>query len=79
MMLPYELRRKRWEMETRIKEELRNPNFLDMYTRKPLREVMVVLYPHVTIENRVGRAFMGRFKVRMYKHLKGYAILKCWK
>lgn len=79
MMLPYELRRQQWEMEIRIREELRNPNFLDMYTRKTLREVMVILFPHVDIENKVGRAFMGMSKARMYRHLKGYAILKRWK
>lgn len=79
MMIPVELQYKQWEMERRIREELKNPNFLNMYTRKTLQEVMVILFPHVAITNSAGRAFMGMSKARMYRHLKGYAILKGWK
>ncbi len=76
--IPYELRSKQWAMQRRIKEELKNPNFLDMYTRKTLREVMVTLFPYETMMNRANRAFMGMTKARMYRHLLGYAILRRW-
>lgn len=76
--ISWELRSKQWKMQRRIKEELKDPNFCDKYTRKTLREVMVVLFPYETMCNRAGRAFMGMTKNRMYRHLKGYAILKGW-
>lgn len=66
-----------WRMEDRIREELKNPNFLDGYTRKTLREVMIVLYPHVAKSNRM--AFMDMTKNRMYRHLLSRAVLKRWK
>lgn len=76
--ISYELRSKQWEMQRKIKEELKNPCFLDMYTRKTLREVMVTLFPYESMVNRANRAFMGMTKARMYRHLLGYAILKGW-
>lgn len=76
--IPYELRSKQWKMQRKIKEELKNPCFLDMYTRKTLREVMVALFPYETMMNRANRAFAGMTKARMYRHLLGYAILKGW-
>lgn len=79
MDISYEVLSKQWDIERRIKEELKNPNFLNMYTRETLREVMRDLFPHVTITNCAGRAFMGMTKARMYRHLLGYAILKGWK
>lgn len=77
--IPYEIRSKQWAMQIQIKEELNNPNFLDMYTRKTLREVMTTLFPYETMINEANRAFMGMTKARMYRHLLGYAILKKWK
>ncbi len=77
--IPYELRSKQWKMQRKIKEELKNPLFLDMYTRKTLREVMVALFPYETMMNRANRAFTGMTKARMYRHLLGYAILKGWR
>lgn len=76
--IPYEIRSKQWDMQRKIKEELKNPNFLDTYTRKTLREVMVVLFPYETMMNQANRAFMGMTKARMYRHLLGYAILRGW-
>lgn len=55
-------------MQKQIKEEIKNPDFLDMYTRKTLREVMVALFPYETMMN----------KARMYRHLSEYAILRRW-
>lgn len=60
-----------WRM---VREDLKSPDFLDMYTRKTLRKIMLVLYPYVAETN--PRAFMGMSKIRMYRHLLGYAILK---
>lgn len=77
--IPYELRSKQWKMQRKIKEELKNPLFLDMYTRKTLREVMVALFPYENMMNRANRAFTGMTKARMYRHLLGYAILKGWR
>lgn len=77
--IPYELRSKQWKMQRKIKEELKPPLFLDMYTRKTLREVMVALFPYETMMNRANRAFTGMTKARMYRHLLGYAILKGWR
>ena len=77
-VITYENRSKQWKMQRQIKEELKDPNFLDNYTRKTLREVMRTLFPHVTMTNQADRAFMGMTKMRMYKHLMGYAILKGW-
>lgn len=77
--IPYEIRSKQRAMQIQIKEELNNPNFLDMYTRKTLREVMTTLFPYETMINEANRAFMGMTKARMYRHLLGYAILKKWK
>lgn len=77
--ISYEIRGKQWAMQRRIKEELKNPNFLDNYTRKTLSEVMVTLFPYESTMNRAGRAFKGMTKARMYRHLLGYAILKGWK
>ena len=77
--ISYELRSKQWAMQRRIKEELKDPNFLNNYTRKTLREVMVILFPYETMVNSAGRAFIGMTKARMYRHLQGYAILKGWK
>lgn len=76
--IPYDIRFKQWDMEKKMKKELKNPNFLNMYTRKTLREVMVTLFPYETMMNRNGRAFCGMTKARMYRHLLGYAILKGW-
>jgi hypothetical protein len=66
-------------MQEKIKRELFNPNFLDLYTRKTLCEVMRTLFPYETMINEADRAFMGMTKQRMYRHLLGYAILKGWK
>lgn len=79
LFIPYELRSKQWKMQRKIKEELKNPLFLDMYTRKTLREVMVALFPYETMMNRANRAFTSMTKARMYRHLLGYAILKGWR
>lgn len=66
---------KQWDMENRIREELRNPNFLKNYTRKSLREVMLGLYP----EHRNNKyAFRSMTKNRMYRHILATAILKKW-
>lgn len=73
-----DLRMKQWDMERKIKEELKNPDFYNMYTRKTLREVMVALFPYETLCNYENRAFISMKKMRMYKHLQGYAILKGW-
>ena len=61
------------------KRRIEEPLFLDMYTRKTLREVMVALFPYETMMNRANRAFTGMTKARMYRHLLGYAILKGWR
>lgn len=72
-MESYEI--KQWDMENRMQEELRNPNFLKNYTRKSLREVMLVLYP----EHRNNKyAFRSMTKNRMYRHILATAILKKW-
>lgn len=76
--ISYELRSKQWKMQRKIREELKDSNFLNMYTRKTLREVMVALFPYETMMNKANRAFMGMTKARMYRHLLGYAILKGW-
>lgn len=74
-----ELRKKQLEMEKRIKKELEDPNFLNMYTRKTLREVMLALFPYEAVTHVVNRAFAGMTKARMYRRILGYAILKRWK
>ena len=76
--IPYDIRSKQWDMERKIKKELNNPDFLEKYTRKTLREVMIALFPYESMINRSGRAFCGMTKKRMYRHLLGYAILKRW-
>mgnify|MGYP001101953636 CR=1 FL=1 len=73
-----ELRKKQLEMEKRIKKEIEDPNFLNMYTRKTLREVMLALFPYESVTHPVNRAFNGMTKARMYRRLLGYAILKRW-
>lgn len=78
MWSSYESILKRRDIERQIREEIKNPNFLKSYTRKTLREVMIVLFPHVTTTNIANRAFAGMTKARMYRHLQGYAILKKW-
>ena len=74
-----ELRKKQLEMEKKIKKELENQDFLNLYTRKSLREVMLVLFPYEAVTHPVNRAFNGMTKARMYRRLLGYAILKRWK
>lgn len=73
-----ELKHKQRKVEKQIKEELKNPDFYSMYTRKTLREVMIALFPYETMMNDEGKAFSGMTKKRMCRHLKGYAILKQW-
>ena len=77
--IPYDLRYKQKDMERKIKEEIKDPDFLKMYTRKTLREVMVALFPYEAMMHPFGRAFTGMTKARMYRHLLGLAILKDWK
>lgn len=76
--IPYKLREEQWKMQRKIKEELGSPNFLDLYTRKTLCEVMRTLFPYETMMNEANRAFRGMTKQRMYRHLLGYAILRGW-
>lgn len=75
MHMSHDIIYQQWNMERRIKKELKNPDFLNSYTRKTLREVMIVLFPHVMPTE---KAFTGMTKARMYRHLLGYAILKRW-
>lgn len=60
--IPYDIRSKQWDMERKIKKELNNPDFLEKYTRKTLREVMIALFPYESMINRSGRAFCGMTK-----------------
>jgi hypothetical protein len=78
--IPYDIRSKQWNMERKIKKQLFDPDFdfLGMYTRETLREVMIALFPYESMVNKSGRAFCGMTKKRMYKHLLGYAVLKEW-
>lgn len=80
LIIPYDIRSKQWNMERKIKKQLFDPDFdfLNMYTRVTLREVMIALFPYESMINSAGRAFCGMTKKRMYKHLLGYAVLKGW-
>lgn len=73
-----ELQIKQWETEKIIKEELKNPDFLNRYTRRQLRNVMLALNPRFIEQGMGSYAFRDTSKKRMYKHLIGYAILKGW-
>lgn len=78
MNIPYDLRIKQKETEKEIEKTLYEPDFLDKYTRKTLRQVMVDLFPYEVIVNQYDDAFSSMTKKRMYKHLIGYGILKGW-
>jgi len=50
--IPYDIRSKQWNMERKIKKQLfdQDFDFLNMYTRATLREVMIALFPFVYID-----------------------------
>lgn len=79
--LSYKERFERTTKEWKVKGEFlqySREEFLALYTRKTLREVMVELFPHIAADNPHGCAFAGMTKNRMYKHISGLAVLHNW-
>jgi len=79
--LSYKERFERTTKELKVKGEFlqhSREEFLALYTRQTLREVMVELFPHIAADNPYGYAFAGMTKNRMYKHILGLAVLHNW-